>query len=210
MRIIAGQWRGRTIAAPAGDQTRPILDRAKTVLFDVLGSRLAEPGRLPDVAVLDLFGGSGAMGLEALSRGARYCLFFERHRASAAVLRRNLDTLHIVHEAKLSEADGTRAEWPPPPADEDQSPTYGLVFVDPPYQMLSSRVPDPAIRALLKRLDSDPAISPIALIVVRHERTEPGAEPDLAPLVEAERREVGTMTIRFLHRSDHPGERHAP
>lgn len=200
MRIIAGKWRGRILEAPPGATTRPILDRVKTVLFDVLGNRLAEPGRLPPVAVLDLFSGSGALGLEALSRGARFCLFIERDRHSGAILRANLDALKIVQEAQLVLADATTAEWPLPTIGAD---TYGLVFFDPPYRQLAGARPDGAICDLLRRLATSPAIAPDAVIVTRHERQESGG-PDLSPLIETERRDVGTMTLRLLARPAAP------
>jgi 16S rRNA (guanine966-N2)-methyltransferase len=197
MRIIAGQHRGRTIQAPPGQNTRPILDRAKTVLFDVLGSRLATPGVLPPVAVLDLFSGSGALGLEALSRGARFCLFVEQNRASAEILRKNLGTLHIIHEAQVIQADASTCDWPVPPTDDGSAGQYGLVFFDPPYKLLAHARPDPLISNILRRLVTSPVIARDAWIVTRHE-LQPSGGPDLSPLVELERRDVGTMTFRFL------------
>ncbi len=167
MRIIAGQWRGRHLAGPPGDQTRPILDRAKAVLFDVLGAWLAEPGRLPPVAVLDLFCGTGTLGLEALSRGAAFCRFVERHRATAAVLRRNLDDLKVIDAAEVMETDATGCKLAPPPGG-DHPERFELVFVDPPYRMLPADGPVPAIRRLLDRLATSPAIADGAIIVVRH------------------------------------------
>jgi len=197
MRIIAGKWRGRQIATPAGDDTRPMLDRARTVLFDMLGHRLDEPGRLPPIAVLDLFSGSGALGLEALSRGARYCLLVERHCPTAALIRRNLDTLGSIGQARVIEADATRCEFPPPPAAPGRPGGYELVFVDPPYRTLAGERPDCTIRSLLQRLASEPTTSPSALVIVRHPRQVAGG-PDLSPLVEVDRRDVGGMTLRFM------------
>ena len=197
MRIIAGKWRGWRIAAPPGRDTRPILDRAKTVLFDMLGHRLDRPGRLPPLAVLDLFAGSGTLGLEALSRGARYCLFVERHRPVAAGLRHNLDALGITSEAHVIQADAATCEFPPPPASSGGPVGYGLVFVDPPYRLLRGPTPDRTIRALLNRLSGDPAVARDALIVVRQPH-QPADEPDLSPLIELERRDVGTTTFRFV------------
>jgi len=202
MRIIAGQWRGRTIAVPKGDNTRPILDRAKTVLFDMLGYRLALPGRLPPLAVLDLFAGSGTLALEALSRGARYALCVERHRATARLLRQNLDTLGAVDAADIIDADATRCEFPPPPDVQaghhvEQPPVYELVFIDPPFRLLSRPKPDRTICELLHRLALHPVIAPSALIVVRHP-FRPADPPDLAPLIELDRRNVGRSTLRFM------------
>lgn len=193
MRIIAGKWRHRRIVAPAGQQTRPILDRVKTVLFDVLGHRLAEPGRLPPVAVLDLFAGSGTLGLEAVSRGARYALLVERHRPTAALIRRTFDQLGVVDEVEVVEADAVTAAFRLPPG---QPPRYELVFVDPPYRLLEGPQPDRGVTRLLTRLAREAAIAPDALIVVRHELRS-ASVPNLSPLIEIGRRDVGTMTFRF-------------
>ena len=73
MRVVAGQFRGRSLDAPEGLTTRPMTDRAKETLFNILGSRCAMPGELPDFDVLDLFAGTGGLGFVALSRGARSC-----------------------------------------------------------------------------------------------------------------------------------------
>jgi len=198
MRIIAGQWRGRNIQAPPGDNTRPILDRVKTVLFDVLGSRLASPGRLPALAVLDLFAGGGTLGLESLSRGAGYCLFVEQNRASAETLRKNLDALEIIREADVVQADAATCDWPAArPSEGEFANQYGLVFLDPPYRLLAGDRPDRLIGNILRRLATSPVIAADAWIVVRHEIQASGG-PDLSPLVERERRDVGTMTLRFL------------
>lgn len=90
MRIIAGKWRGRPIAAPMGDATRPTADRTREALFSMLMSRL---GGFEDLAVADLFAGSGALGLEALSRGAASCIFVEQDSAAIAALRANVAKL---------------------------------------------------------------------------------------------------------------------
>jgi 16S rRNA (guanine966-N2)-methyltransferase len=204
MRIVAGKWRGRHVAAPDTMDTRPILDRAKVVLFDMLGHRLAQPGTLPPLAVLDLFAGSGALGIEALSRGASYCLFVEQSRPIAAIIRKNLDSLEIIREADVLQADVTRATLKPPPSlpDTPDSPVrYGLVFVDPPYRLLAGPKPAAGLRELFRTLAHDSVIAPDALIVVRHE-AQGATSPDLAPLVERERRDVGNMTFRFMMRPE--------
>ncbi|MAC11937.1 MAG: 16S rRNA (guanine(966)-N(2))-methyltransferase RsmD, partial [Sphingorhabdus sp.] len=90
MRIISGQYRGRKLAAPKGDATRPTADRTREALFSMLTSRL---GSFDDLAVLDLFSGSGALGLEALSRGAASCLFVEQDRAALDALKANIAAL---------------------------------------------------------------------------------------------------------------------
>jgi len=202
MRIVAGKWRGRHIAAPDTLDTRPVLDRAKVVLFDILGHLLAQPGVLPPIAVLDLFAGSGALGLEALSRGARYCLFVEQGSRIAEILRKNLDTLEIIQEAEVLQADvtGLSIRPPPPPADSPDEPArYGLVFVDPPFRMLAGPRPMSALRGLLRVIARDRLVAPEAIIVVRHAVQHDGG-PDLSPLIEQQRRDVGGMTLRFMLR----------
>ena len=90
MRISAGQWRGRPLVAPKGDATRPTADRTREALFSMLTSRL---GSFEGLAVADLFAGSGALGLEALSRGAASCLFVEQDKAALDALRANVARL---------------------------------------------------------------------------------------------------------------------
>ncbi len=202
MRIIAGKWRGRRFEAPGGGSTRPILDRVKTVLFDMLGNRLAEPGHLPPLAVLDLFADSGALGLEALSRGAWYCLLVERHPQAARLLRRTLDELGIVGDARVVEGDATFCPLPPPRALPGEPAAYRLVFVDPPYRLLSGAEPDPGMSQLMRRLATSEVIADDTLIVVRHPLLRD--PPDLSPLVEEERRDVGRMTLRFMRVPSYP------
>ncbi len=121
MRIIAGAWRGRPLQAPAGQSTRPTADRAREGLFSMLASRL---GSFEDLAVADLFAGSGALGLEALSRGAASCLFVETDRAAADLIRRNLRSL----------GGEDRGEVRCQPAERLAPPRrFDLVLVDPPY-----------------------------------------------------------------------------
>lgn len=87
MRIIAGKWRGRPLVAPKGDATRPTADRVREALFSMLASRI---GSFEDLAVADLFAGSGALGLEALSRGAKSCIFVEQDKPALDALRTNI------------------------------------------------------------------------------------------------------------------------
>ncbi len=120
MRIIAGQWRGRPLVAPKGETTRPTADRTREALFSMLASRL---GSFEDLAVADLFAGSGALGLEALSRGAASCLFVEQDKPALDALRANI--------AKLGAKGDVRAQsvlaLGPARAPLD------LILMDPPY-----------------------------------------------------------------------------
>jgi 16S rRNA (guanine966-N2)-methyltransferase len=98
VRIIAGQWRGRKLLAPKGDATRPTADRARETLFAMLTSRL---GDFEGLQVADLFAGSGALGLEALSRGAATCLFVEQDRAALDAIKANITTLGARDQTRI-------------------------------------------------------------------------------------------------------------
>jgi 16S rRNA (guanine966-N2)-methyltransferase len=119
MRIIAGAWRGRPILAPAGQATRPTSDRTREALFSMLTSRI---GSFEGLRVADLFAGSGALGLEALSRGAAQCVFVETDRAAIEVIRRNLAALGAEGEILSTPAEHARLPGP-----------LDLAFLDPPY-----------------------------------------------------------------------------
>ncbi|SIO03651.1 16S rRNA (guanine966-N2)-methyltransferase [Parasphingorhabdus marina DSM 22363] len=123
MRIIAGDWRGRNIVAPKGDTTRPTADRTRERLFSMLTSRL---GDFADLQVLDLFSGSGALGLEALSRGAAHCTFVEQDREALAALEKNITTLDAATRSDVR-IGSVLALGPARQA-------YDLVLMDPPYQ----------------------------------------------------------------------------
>src|SRR5580658_9021917 len=99
MRIIAGQFRGRKLLAPESDQTRPITDRVKQSVFDVLSPRL------PDAVVYDLFAGTGSMGLESLSRGCKFVTFFESDRSALKLLEKNISVLGAKDRSKIIAGD---------------------------------------------------------------------------------------------------------
>lgn len=121
MRVISGMWRGRPIVAPKGDATRPTADRTREALFSMLASRV---GSFDELAVADLFAGSGALGIEALSRGAATCLFVEQDRAALDALRANLTKLDAA--GGDVRATSVLALGPAPrPLD--------VVMMDPPY-----------------------------------------------------------------------------
>lgn len=119
MRIVAGRWRGRPLVAPQGQDTRPTADRVREALFSMLASRL---GSFEGLQVADLFAGSGALGLEALSRGAAHCVFVENDRRAVEAIRSNIAALSASGEVLARRAEHCAL---PAPAD--------LVFLDPPY-----------------------------------------------------------------------------
>lgn len=118
MRIIAGKWRGRAIAAPPGLATRPTADRTREALFSMLASRL---GSFEELAVADLFAGTGALGLEALSRGAARCTFVEQDREALVALKTNAETLGAEADIRAQSALAFRGG------------PFDLVLMDPPY-----------------------------------------------------------------------------
>ncbi|MFM7283263.1 MAG: 16S rRNA (guanine(966)-N(2))-methyltransferase RsmD [Planctomycetia bacterium] len=140
MRIIAGEFRGRHIDAPDTILTRPMLDRVREALFGRLGERVE------DARVLDLYAGSGSLGLEALSRGARRALFVERGRDALEALSRNIEVLELGHRARIVRCDALApAMWAPPSkrGEDAWEGRFELVFMDPPYPLME----DPATRA---------------------------------------------------------------
>ena len=120
MRIISGQWRGRQIVAPKGDATRPTADRTRETLFSMLTSRL---GSFEELAVADLFAGSGALGLEALSRGAASCIFVEQDKPALDALRGNLAKLEAKADVRAQSVLALGVAVKP----------LDLILMDPPY-----------------------------------------------------------------------------
>ena len=121
MRIIAGEWRGRKLVAPAGLQTRPTADRTRETLFSMLASRL---GGFAELRVVDLYAGSGALGLEALSRGAAHATFVEIERAAIKAIETNIAMLNAASRTALRPMSAARLPSGNP---------FDLVFGDPPY-----------------------------------------------------------------------------
>jgi 16S rRNA (guanine966-N2)-methyltransferase len=144
MRIIAGRHRGRTLVAPEGDAVRPTSDRAREALFNILAhASWRDDGTSPliDVRVLDAFAGSGALGLEALSRGAAHATFLDNDATAIRLIGENLRKLGETGAAKVVRADVTR----PPPNRDPGREGCDLVFLDPPYK---SDLAAPALSAL--------------------------------------------------------------
>ena len=150
MRVIAGAYGGRRLHAPPGADTRPTSDRVREALFSVLGD-------LAGVQVLDLFAGTGALGIEALSRGAAGCEFVDRAQAAIRVIRRNLDELGI--DAPVHRRDALRALSDA----SERAAAYDLVFLDPPY-----RHPPELGRALSEALPA--VLAPGARVVTESDR----------------------------------------
>jgi 16S rRNA (guanine966-N2)-methyltransferase len=132
MRIVGGAYRGRGIIAPPGSATRPTSDRAREAVFNILEHAPWSPG-LDEARVIDLFAGSGAMGLEALSRGAGFCLFVETDTAARGAIRENIEVLGaqggLFGRTRVHRRDATDLGQRP----GADGPAFDLAFLDPPY-----------------------------------------------------------------------------
>ena len=135
MRIIAGEWRGRPLQAPAGQGTRPTADRTRETLFSMLVSRI---GSFEGLRVADLYAGSGALGLEALSRGSAHATFVENDRGALSAIRANIAAL---------KAEGRTDVRPFSATNLAHSQPFDLIFADPPYAAGSGTAVAEAVRA---------------------------------------------------------------
>jgi 16S rRNA (guanine966-N2)-methyltransferase len=180
VRIIAGSRKGARISAPRGTATRPTGDRVREAAFNLIG-----PGRVEGATVLDLFAGSGAMGLEALSRGAAAAVFVESDRDACRSINRNLDKLGLSGATVLCQDALTALR-----ADSRAGRRYDLVLVDPPYRRFSSLQ-----NALIELLPT--ALGPDGLLVVETAATE---EPDL-PLAKRTSRRYGAARLTVFEHS---------
>jgi 16S rRNA (guanine966-N2)-methyltransferase len=178
MRIVAGQHRSRRLAVPAGKGVRPTSDRAREAIFASLGSAVVE------AQVLDLFAGSGAMGLEALSRGAAHCRFVECDAQALAAIRRNLAELDEVGRATVEKANALTVLKRLAAAGE----TFDLIIVDPPYDAVATLAP--TLADLLPRV-----LAPAGRLVVE---TAAGDEIELPGLVERYNRRIAAARIVIL------------
>lgn len=182
MRIIAGAAKGRTLRAPKGSQTRPMMDRAKEAIFSALAAKVE------DAAVLDLYAGSGSLGLEALSRGARSAVFVEWRREAVRVLRLNIVAVGLGGEVVPAKVEDFLVQRDA--ALGHGAGAFDLAFVDPPYE-----VPLPSVEAVLGRLVRWLADDSI---VVVHRRSGSGEISGVPGLVLSDRRRYGDAEITRL------------
>ena len=176
MRVVAGAARGVPLTAPRGGATRPITDRVKETLFAILGDRV------PDARVVDLYAGSGAIGIEALSRGAAEVDFVERDRAALDAIRANLQRTHLAADARVHALEVERYLV----ASEDGP--WDLAILDSPYEVRAIVAP---LRALV------PHLAPGASVVIKHFwRTE---LPAIGGLTLVRQRRFGETMLTFLN-----------
>lgn len=190
MRIVAGVHKGRVIHAPKGDRTRPTTDRVREAVFNKLAH--APWGLdLTGVRVIDLFAGSGALGLEAISRGAAFCLFVETEAAARGAIRENIDALQLFGCTKLHRRSAVDLGAKP----EKVGPPFDLAFLDPPYARgLGEQA--------LTRLVEGGWVQADALAVLEERK---GVAVTAPGWVELDRLEAGDTVVRFLQRESGSG-----
>ncbi len=180
MRIVGGRWRGRSLATPKSDAIRPTSDRLRESLFNVLQHGYDDA--VEGARVLDLFAGTGAMGLEALSRGAAFALFVDEGSEARSLIRENVEAFGVGGATRLFRRDATRMGPAAPNA------PFSLVFCDPPYGR------DLAPQALASCAEGG-WLAPGALVVVEEAHSTPLTLP--AGFTEIERREYGETQVVF-------------
>ena len=183
MRIVGGQHKGRSIVAPKGMNTRPTTDRLRETIFNILTHR--EDIELDGARVVDLFAGSGALGLEALSRGASFCLFVETAAAARGAIRANQEAMALAGCTRIHRRSATNLG--PKPA--GLGALFTLAFLDPPY---GEDLVAPALMAL-----RDGAwLTPGALCVVEQGKADPA--PEVHGFIVDDERIAGDSVVRFL------------
>lgn len=180
LRIVAGDLRGRTLSAPPGRATRPTSDRVREAVFSIVGP-------VTGLDVLDVFAGSGALGLEALSRGARRAVFVERDPRAAAVIRENARRLGVADRTRIVNRDWRAALA----AERTAGRVAGLCLVDPPYSLLSPIAVD-LVRAL------EPLIAPGGTLVVEGPADNDALALDELPVSDRTDRIYGSTRVTVV------------
>ncbi|HLI06861.1 MAG TPA: 16S rRNA (guanine(966)-N(2))-methyltransferase RsmD [Ktedonobacteraceae bacterium] len=192
MRVVTGEAKGRKLKSPKTMGTRPIIDRVKTALFDILSTRVE------DARFLDLFGGVGGVGIEALSRGAAHATFIEMNGKVLKILRENLQTTGLLDRAETLHADAFKflqnQGWGAKGSGESNSPrAYDIIYVAPPqYQEMAARA--------LGMLDTSPLLADDGLVIVQiHPKERPGvAAVPLSHLALTDERRYGSTLLLFF------------
>ncbi|HEV8715859.1 MAG TPA: 16S rRNA (guanine(966)-N(2))-methyltransferase RsmD [Candidatus Binatia bacterium] len=187
MRIVSGSAGGLHLKVPKGHKLRPTADQVKEAIFNILTSRFL----LTDITVLDLFAGTGALGIEALSRGARFAVFVDANPEAQRVIRANLNAAGLRRQGRVIRAyvaKGIKVV-------EEQGLRFGGVFLDPPYG-------EGWVDKTLRLLARNTILLPGAWVVVEHSQQEVGAE-HCPPLALTDRRRYGTTGVSFYQ---HQGE----
>jgi 16S rRNA (guanine966-N2)-methyltransferase len=190
LRIVSGEFRGKTLAAPEGQATRPTSDRARQAIFNILEHAPWSEG-VRDARVIDLFAGSGALGFEALSRGAAFCLFVETNEAARGAIRDNVDAMHLFGKTRVHRRDATNLGQRP----GADGPAFDLAFLDPPYAKGLGET-------ALAKLAEGGWLAPGATAVFERGVSEPPFAVDGFELLDA--RDYGAARVHFLKFSPLP------
>lgn len=165
MRVIAGRYRSRPLRSSRGMDIRPTSDRLRETLFNVLTA--GNPAALEGTVWLDIFAGTGAVGIEAMSRGAKQVYFVESSLPAAQLIRSNLESLGVTAGYKIVQEPWTRACW----RIEREHAAADIVFLDPPYRMKD------AYAETLRALEDSSLIWAMSVVIAEHEkRFDPGEE----------------------------------
>ena len=186
VRVVGGAFGGRRLDCPEGLSVRPMTARIKNAVFNILY------GRVEGARVLDLYAGSGGLGVEALSRGAGAAVFVERDPVHAKFLRQNLEKIGI--EARVLEVENQAALRTLAP----EGMAFDLILADPPFSK-DPKVLPPEVFADLEALATSPIWAPGGALVLEHRRGDPPLPQALSPL-ETDRRDYGDATVRFFTR----------
>jgi 16S rRNA (guanine966-N2)-methyltransferase len=188
MRVVTGEAKGRKLKAPKTMGTRPIIDRAKTALFDILSTEVE------DARFLDLFGGTGSVGIEALSRGAAHATFIEMNYKVLQLLRENLQITRLADRAETLHGDAFKF------LQSAQGRVYDIIYVAPPqYHEMAARA--------LQLLDGSPLVAPGGLVIVQihpKERVGVAAVPCTHLQLEDERRYGSTLLMFYRATTENP------
>jgi 16S rRNA (guanine966-N2)-methyltransferase len=184
LRIVSGEFRGKALVAPAGRATRPTSDRARQAIFNILEHAAWSKG-VRDARVIDLFAGSGALGFEALSRGAAFCLFVETDEAARGAIRENVEAMALFGRTRVHRRDATQLGQRP----GADGPAFDLAFLDPPY---GKGLGDVA----LAKLAAGGWLAPGATAVFERGADEPA--PEVAGFRPLDERRYGAARVWFL------------
>jgi 16S rRNA (guanine966-N2)-methyltransferase len=184
MRIVSGQYRGKAIVTPPGDTTRPTSDRARQAVFNILEHAAWAP-ELHGARVLDLFAGSGALGLEAISRGAAFCLFVETDDAARGAIRENVDAFSLFGQTRVHRRDAADLGARPSSA----GAPFTIAFLDPPYARGLGE------KAMAEMIAGD-WLAPGAVVMFERGRDEPDPAPEGFERLDA--RDYGAARVWFF------------
>ncbi|MGV6819982.1 MAG: 16S rRNA (guanine(966)-N(2))-methyltransferase RsmD [Parvularcula sp.] len=182
MRIVGGQYKGRTLVAPKGMATRPTTDRTRESVFNILSHR--DGWSFEGSHAIDLFAGSGALGFEAVSRGAAFCLFVDSAAAARGAIRENQEALGLTGSTRIHRRSATRLGTRPSGMEE-----FSIAFLDPPYR-------EGLVEPALLSLSEGAWLAPAALCVVEQARGETLTLPPNFNLLDE--RAFGDTLVRFL------------